>query len=497
MSAPAFADLFVWEWRHVGRSPLLWSIVLILLASFTWGAVTTATKHDEQSADLERARADDESFIASTTERALAYRAKVTEGAGQVAYWQDPTNVAGYSEYFVRRHALKPHLPSSPLATGVSDLAPSRLEIKLNTPFGYHDTYDFENPRGLALGRFDFAFAVVVLLPIGLLLLCALLITFERDRGMLRLVAAQAVGPRRWIGARMAAILAWFVPAVLMAQVAALAIAGVPLGEVAAPVAISLVLTFLYMLFWSGIALFVLARQPSAGAALGLFAAIWALLIIGLPMAGSALLATVDPAPSAIEYVDTERRVRDEIEAGRGALLQQALESRPDLSAHVHKATSLDYATRRSFLIPETERRLAPLRSAIENHRVRQERIAYAAGFAILTLGIETAFTTLAGTDSERQRRFEQAANDYLQQLRARVYPLVQAEITQPPEPPVRETRGRLNLAEPLDLPEFVMAETSDIERIRNVLPFVSWLALVALVTLVAGWRRADEWQVT
>jgi ABC-2 type transport system permease protein len=496
MSAPTFGDLFAWEWRHVGRSPLLWSIVVILFASFTWGAASTAFKHGEQRAALERARADDADLIASTAERALAYRAQITADAGQVAYWQDPTNVAGYSEYFVRRHALKPHLPLSPLASGVSDLAPSRLEIKLNTPFGFNDTYDFENPRGLALGRFDFAFAVVVLLPIGLLLLCALLITFERDRGMLRLVAAQAVGPKRWIGARMAAILAWFVPAVLLAQVIALAIAGVPLGEVAS-VAVSLVLVLLYILFWSGIALFVLARQPSAGAALGVFAAIWALLIIGLPMAGSALLSTVDPAPSAIEYVDTERRVRDEIEASRGALLQQALGSRPDLAPYVHKATSLDYATRRSFLVPEAERRLSPLRSAFENHRMRQERIAYAAGFALPTLGVETAFTTLAGTDPERQRRFEQAAGDYLQQLRARVYPLVQAEITQPPEPPVRETRGRLNLPEPLDLPEFAMAEASDAERIRDVLPFAVWLASVAMVTLVAGWRRGDQWRVT
>ncbi|MBM0104948.1 DUF3526 domain-containing protein [Steroidobacter sp. S1-65] len=497
MSAPAFRDLFVWEWRHVGRSPLLWSIVVILLASFCWGALTTAFKHNEQSAALERARADDQALIASTAERAVAYRAKITEDAGQVAYWQDPTNVAGYSEYFVRRHALKPHLPLSPLATGVSDLAPSRLEIKLNTPFGFNDTYDFENPRGLALGRFDFAFAVVVLLPIGLLLLCALLITFERDRGMLRLVAAQAVGPRRWIGARMAAILAWFVPAVLLAQVVALAIAGVPLGQVAAPLAVSLVLTLLYIFFWSGIALFVLARQPSAGAALGMFGAIWALLIIGLPMAISALVATVDPPPSAVEYVDAQRRVRDEIDAERDALLTQALGARPDLAAHVHRATSLDYATRLSFLVPEIERRLSPQRVAMEDHRVRQERIAFATGFLLPTLGIESAFAALAGTDPERQRRFEQAAREYQQQLRACVYPLVQAEITKPPAPPVRETRGRLNLPEPLDLPEFSMTEASNAERIRNVLPFAFWLALLATVTSIAGWRRADRWQVT
>lgn len=497
MSAPAFRDLFIWEWRHVGRSPLLWSIVFVLLASFTWGAATTAFKHDQQTAALERARADDQALIASIAERALAYRAKITEDAGQVAYWQDPTNVAGYSEYFVRRHALKPHLPLSPLATGVSDLAPSRLEIKLNTPFGFNDTYDFENPRGLALGRFDFAFAVVVLLPIGLLLLCALLITFERDRGMLRLVAAQAVGPRRWIGARMAAILAWFVPAVLLAQVVALAIAGVPLGEVAGPLGVSLVLTLLYICFWSGIALFVLARQPTAGAALGMFGAIWALLIIGLPMAVSALVATFDPPPSAIEYVDAQRRVRDEIDAQREELLTHALGARPDLAAHVHRATSLDYATRLSFLVPEIERRLSPQRVAMEHHRVRQERVALATGFLLPTLGIESAFAALAGTDPERQRRFEQAAREYQQQLRACVYPLVQAEITRPPAPPIRETRGRLNLPEPLDLPEFGMTETSNAERIRNVLPFALWLTLVAAVISIAGWRRADQWQVT
>lgn len=496
VSGPSFRDLFLWEWRHIGRSPLLWSVVVILLASFTWGAATTAAKHAQQSAALDRARDDDQALIENTLQRALAYRAKVSASAGQVAYWQDPTNVAGYSEYFVRRHALKPHLPLSPLASGVSDLAPSRLEIKLNTPFGFVDTYDFENPRGLALGRFDLSFAIVVLLPIGLLLLCALLITFERDRGMLRLVAAQAVGPRRWLGARMAAILAWFVPAVLLAQIAALGIAGVSLGEVAPALAISLLLTLLYVLFWSGVALFVLARQPGAGAALGMLAALWALLIIGLPIAGSTLLATFDPPPSAVEYVDRQRQIRDAIDAERDTLLTQALSARSDLSPYLSRITSLDHATRLTFLVPEIERRLSPSRSAMDEHLVRQQRLTYAASFLMPTLGMETAFAALAGTDPERQRRFEQAAHEYQQLLRAHVYPLVQAEITQPPAPAVRATRGTLNLPEPLQLPEFVMTEASESDRIAAIVPFALWLALVAAVTLFKGWRRADRWRV-
>lgn len=496
MSGPRFRDLFAWEWRQVGRSPLLWAVLLILSASFFWGAANTAALHAAQTAALERARQADVAFHASAVERARAYRAPVTASAGPVAYWQDPTNVAGYSEYFVRKSALKPHLPLSPLAAGVSDLAPSRLEIKLNTPFGFLDTYDFENPRGLALGRFDLAFAIVFLLPIGLLLLFALLVTFERDRDMLRLVAAQAAGPRAWIGARVAAILVWSVPATVLAMIAALGIAGVPLGAVAASLAVAVLMTVLYMLFWSGVALAVLARQPGAEAALGSFAAIWAALTIGLPLAGSALTGMIDPAPSAIRYVDVQRRTSDEINAQRDAILTAALTARSDLRPFADRAATLDYATRLSFLVPETERRLSQLRSAIQDHRARQETVAHIAGFAIPTLGIEAAFAALAGTDPARQRAFETQARGYQLRLREIVHPLVQREITQPPAPPERTTRGRLNLAEPLTLPEFAFVDRSAAERIGQVLPFVLWLGLLALLCIAFGLSRIRAWKV-
>lgn len=496
MNAPAFRDLFAWEWRRVARSPLMWAVLLTLSASFVWGAVNTASLHRAQETAMDRASAADAKWHADAARLARAFHAPVSEGAGQVAYWQDPTNVAGYSEYFVRQPALKHHLPLSPLATGVSDLAPSRLEIKLNTPFGFADTYDFENPRGLALGRFDLAFAIVFLLPIGLLLLFALLVTFERDRDMLRLIAAQATHPRIWIGARVAAILAWTFPVLAVALLVALVAAGVPLGAVVPALGAALLIVILYILFWSGVALIVLARQPGAGAALGSFAAIWALLTIGLPLAVSAVTGLIDPPPSAVHYVDSQRRITDDIQKERDALVAKAMEARPDLRAHADRIGSLDHATRLSFLIPETERRLAPLKGALEDHRARQEELAGWAGFAIPTLGVENALTRLAGTDPGRQRAFEAQARDYQYRLRELVYPLVQSEIAEPPAPEERPTRGRLNLAEPLALPEFVMSDLPPGTRAGAVLPFVAWLALLALLAGALGLSRIREWEV-
>jgi ABC-2 type transport system permease protein len=122
--------------------------------------------------------------------------------------------------------------------------------------------------------------------------------------------------------------------------------------------------------------------------------------------------------------------------------------------------------------------------------------VARIAGFAIPPLGVETALATLAGTGPARQRAFEAQARDYQLRLRQIVHPLVQHEITQPPERPDRVTRGRLNLAEPLTLPSFALADRTAAERIREVLPFLLWLGLLALLCLAFGIARIREWRV-
>lgn len=492
---PRFVDLFVWEWRQAGRSPLLWTILLALLVSFVWGAQNTAWLHREQNQAIARAVASSAAYDAQTRDLAKAFHAPVSPGKGQVAYWQDPTNIAGYSEYFVKQLAAKPHAPASALASGVSDLAPSRLEIKLNTPFGFLDTYDFQNPRGLALGRFDLAFAAVFLGPAALLLLLCLLCTVERDRGMLRLVASQSVAAPAWVGARVLAILAWVVPVTTIGLVAAMAGAGAA-GTAAASVAAAAVLLAAYLLFWGAVAYFVLARQPGAGAALSTLAAVWAILTIGAPIALGAVLSIIDPPPSPVLYVDAQRRTTDAVQDERDAIIEAAINSRPQLASLARPLSALDHATRLSFLVPEIEQRLSALRTAAQDHRDRQYRAADTASWVLPSVGVENAFARLAGTDAARQRAFEDQARAYQQTLRAAVYPLVHAEMLIPVRPAERSTRGILNLETPPNLPAFVFVEPKGQTPVVRALTLASWLALVgALVAMLAA-RRARIWRV-
>lgn len=492
---PRFVDLFVWEWRQAGRAPLLWTILLVLSASFIWGALNTAWLHRDQTASIAQAMSDLSEKEAADRALARHFREPVSADKGPVAYWQDPTNVAGYSEYFVRRIAAKPHLPASPLAAGVSDLAPSRLEIKLNTPFGFSDTYDFQNPRGLSLGRFDLAFAIVFLAPAALILLCCLLGTAEKDRGMLRLVASQSVGAATWVGTRLLAILAWVLPIAALSLVLALALAGVPLAALAA-IAAATVLLSAYLLFWGAVAFLVLAVQPTASAALSLLTAIWAVVTIGAPIAIGAALSIVDPAPSPVRFIDAQRRVTDAVQVDRDAIITRAVARKLELHDLGRPIESLDHATRLSFLVPEIERRLAPLRLAADDHRLRQAQAASMVSLALPSIGVEIALARLAGVDTERHSAFEAQARAYQLRLRSQVHPLVQAQMLLPPQPATRATRGSLSLAEPLALPAFAFKEPSGSSPITNALLYGLWLGVAAPVLALIATRRAKTWRI-
>lgn len=494
MSAPRFIDLFVWEWRQLGRTPLLWAVLLTLTASFLWGAVNTAGLHRAQNEAQLRTLAAEAAHRTSLAERSQTYRTPVTENAPAVPYWQDPTNVSGFSQYFVFQHALKPHLPLSPLAAGVSDIAPSRIEVKLNTVFGFDDSYDFENPRGLALGRFDLGFALVYLLPIGLILLFGLLVTFERDRGMLRLVAAQSTAPRLWLGARVAAILAWTIPVAMTALLLSLAIAGAALQAALPEVVAALLLATAYILLWTGIAMLVLARLPGAASALGALAAVWTALTIGLPLLGSVLTSGLSPPPSAIAYVDMQRRTNDAIQTERDVIVERAIAARPDLSGAQERIAGMDHATRLTFLVPETERRLAPYRALRTEHVARQAEISTIAGYLIPPLGLEAALATLAGTSDTRHRQFEAQARAYQLRLRGILYPLVQREMATPSPVSVPATRGRFNLESRDILPRFAMADQPASARVGAVVPLAFWLLLVGGLLGGLGLRRTGNW---
>ncbi len=491
MSGPSFNALLGWELRRIGRSPLLWMVLAAIVASFVWGATTTATLHRDHMAAQARILAAQDKWLADVHARVDRYSRPAPAGTPELPTWQDPTDLSGFARFFLFTHSLKPHLPLSPLATGNSDLAPSWLQVKVNVPFAGEPAYDFENPRALALGAPGLDFAIVYLLPIGLILLFGLLATFERDHGMLPLIAAQPVSPRRWLFARLSATVVWTVPVVLAGLILALLIAGAPLGADLPALGTALAVVAAYILFWTSLAAVVLASWPGAAAAIGAMTTIWAVLTIGLPLAAT-LLLSLTPAPSRTAYVDLQRRISDAVDEHADAVVTRGLAQDARFGQSGISATGVKDLARISFILPEVERRLTPARAAFLRYRADQLRIAEGAGYAAPPLGLSMALARLAGTDDARQIRFEQRTTLFQQQLRAFFFGIAKRQMVMPVQSDPARSRGKLNFTSFDSVPRYV----APMERsaVGGVWPFVGWLLGVSGLILFVVGRRLKTW---
>lgn len=483
-------ELFAWEWRRIARERVFWCVVALLALAFCSGAWSGGTlAQEQQAAQAAQARADD-AWRGEIAQRARDYARPAAEPA---PYWQDPTDVAGFSRYQLRQHAYKPVLPLAPLAVGIADLLPSRWPVKLDTLFGVEPVYDFEPPRSLALGRFDLGFAVVTVLPVAVIALAGLLGTFERDRGMLRLIAAQSTSPLAWLSARLLALTAWLLPAIALVLTLALAVGGADLAAAWPEWLAALLLVTAYALFWLALAFFVLAAWPGAAGAVGSLLSIWLVLAVALPMLGKFVADLWLPAPSRMLYVDAQRRNDADMAQQRDTLVSDALNARADLAALAHRADSLDYATRQTLLVPVAEQRLAGWQQRFADHATSREALSAVFGFIAPPLGLEAALATLSGNDLVRHRRYETQVRRYQVQLREFFWPRIQGEIVTPtPRPP--GSYARLNFTDYGAIPAYAGLTEGAAERVRAVLPLAAWLFALSLLLTAAAARRLRHW---
>nr|WP_254696374.1 DUF3526 domain-containing protein [Lysobacter enzymogenes] len=178
----------------------------------------------------------------------------------------------------------------------------------------------------------------------------------------------------------------------------------------------------------------------------------------------------------------------------RDALLARDFRARGDLAGSLDKLGSLDYATRMTFLAPELERRLQPLRDRQEGARSARERLSQWAGYLTPPLGMEQALAQLAGTDAQRHRRFERQAAGYQRQLREWFYPRIQRQISAPTPKPRADSYGRMNFLEFDAIPAYAWHDAPAWSRVAGALPTALWLTLLAAALSAWALRRLRQW---
>lgn len=495
MTAARFKKLLLWELAQTPRRLLLWVVVGILFAAFLWGATNAGALHRAQAQTIKLTQQADERWRADVKAQVARYSLTSDE---LLQYWQDPTDIDGFSRYFLRESAIKPHLPLSALAVGQSDLLPFIFPMKLETPFGVEPAYDFEHPRGLSLGVFDLGFAIVFFLPIGVILLVAMFGAFERDHGILRLAAAQAVSPRMLLGSKMLALAIWLVPLLLAAVVLALVVAGAPIFTDLPGLGAALLIIIAYALLWFSLSYLVLSFQRGAAASASMLIAIWAMFAIVIPKGATFATSLITPESSYVLYIDKLRTVDNDVMQGgpywHGAV-KYWLDSRLEPSSRMVDAAKLTFAAHLAFAAPERERRLLDTVEHMSAQRAEARQWTFWVELLSPPAALQDALATIAGNNASRHMQFTASVQGYQEQLRAFVYPRVEQQILQPKLSSCVNCPGRLTFTEHDLVPGYHFPEQ---DLIRRVAPALGWSLLFVLASALlfcAALRRGRQWR--
>jgi ABC-2 type transport system permease protein len=265
------------------------------------------------------------------------------------------------------------------------------------------------------LGRFDFGFVVVFVLPLVILALSYNMVSVEREQGTLPMVLVQPV--------RLATLVIGKVALRSMIVVGTVAIASGVGGAVAAfqigsPVAGGRLLLWLglivaYGLFWFALAAAVNAFGYSSAANATVLAAVWLGFAVVIPGLIDVAASVLHPLPSRMRLVTATREATAEAEARGRELLAEFYGDHPELMPRGRDPDMDSFHATRVSVAEAVDSIAGPLRRRFDQQLDRQRRLTGRYRFASPVVLAYDLLSDVAGTGLARHGRFRRQVAEF------------------------------------------------------------------------------------
>lgn len=304
--------------------------------------------------------------------------------------------------------------PLAALAVGQSDLLPHATRITTASRRTAPVSEEIDNPVALMTGRLDLAYIMLVLYPLFVLAMTYDVVSGERERGTLSLLASQPVNVRRVLLAKLAVRGAWVIGAAVLISITA-ALVESTLGGGAALAASGMLsrlalwctVVIAYGTFWFAAAVAVNALRRSSAVNAVMLLGLWFALVVVTPALVSNVVSVAYPVPSRISLATAVRDAQQQLATrvpSRADALGEFLAEHPQYRA---RADTADAQTMALANAARLDARLRPV-FAVFDRRVRaQQDAADVLRFLSPALAAHGALLDVAGTGNRRWRTFE------------------------------------------------------------------------------------------
>jgi ABC-2 type transport system permease protein len=345
----------------------------------------------------------------------------ILAGHAKADQFSDPTSPAIVGGlYHGGRYAVLPPACLAALAIGQSDLRPSYVRVSLQPLQNVLGRSEIENPQTLLLGRFDFAFVVVYLLPLVIIGLSYQLLSAEREQGTLVLLLSQPVGIATVVAGKILARLLLVATIVVAIIAVAFAMSGIDAFSRVTVEQLLMVSTVIiaYSLVWFALAVFANMWGWPSTINVVVLLAIWLAVTVVIPSTVNVVAERLYPAPSRVELIQALRRATDAASTRAAQAMGKYLQDHPDLMPLTDVNMS-DFYSRTIAIQAEAENATRPVLDLFNTQTAAQRRLVDR--FRVMSPAVLTynALVALAGTSDERYRDFVRQVQAYHETWRA------------------------------------------------------------------------------
>ncbi|WKB55428.1 DUF3526 domain-containing protein [Eleftheria terrae] len=331
---------------------------------------------------------------------------------------------AGSAAYYTFHGTWDPPSPAAFLALGLRDAAPYVLRVRALALQAQLHEGESTNPELVLAGRFDFAFVLVYLAPLFLVVLHYDLVSGERSAGRLgALLALPGTGRRLWLrrsGLRVGLVFAALVTPALAGALAS--------GTPAAGLLTLLLATAPYLLFWSGLALGVAALGGSSAAKATALVGAWVVLTLVAPTLSNAALARLLPVHQGVELMLGQREaVHGAWDKPREATMERFFRGHPEWRGTAPLPAGFHWKWYFAFQQLGDESVQAQV-AAYRDGLVARQRWTERLGWLLPAVGVQAALHRHANTDLLAELAYQDRIAQFHDRLRRFYYPYLFSE---------------------------------------------------------------------
>jgi ABC-2 type transport system permease protein len=398
---------WVCEWRLLCRSTSVLWIAVVLLVLTMLALLSGYRETVRQQQLIAEARQLQQADVAA------------------IAAWVDRQRDAGNAAYYTFHLTWDEPSALAFTALGLRDSAPWLLRVRaLGLEAQLYES-DVGNAELMRLGRLDYAFVLVWLMPLLVIALFHDVMSGEREAGRLTLLKTTATSRLQlWLPR-----LVLRTAVVLFVLLAPLAVAGLWLGAPASGLVQLMTVSALYLLFWVALSVFVSSRRGGAAAHASALAAVWFCLTLIFPAVGQLIISQRHPAQQGMELALAHRdKVHAAWEISREDTMNAFFGSHPQWRDTAPVTTPFHWKWYLAFHQVADES-VAGQAANYQQALLRRQRASERLGWLLPPVAVQNRLHALAGTDLPSHLRYLDRVRAFHGEMRRFYYPYLFNEV--------------------------------------------------------------------